>query len=344
MSLDLSSATTRSEGPSAEKVPLRVDRADWPQLAALVIALLGFSSGYGHHLAWLVVGFLIPVGRYAFRASFRRRVHRGLSDLWASCDSSAAAIPWRAAAVLVVLPSLVLFLSNDCDLETGDTWPVVVTAHQLVCHGSCELSPLLHLAPPAHFTDEGIPYGTRRTENGVYSRYPSGMVPFAVPVVAAARLLGTNLEHHHVLGRLEKWTAAWVAALSLGLFFLAARELSDARSAGIMSLVLAVGSVFATTCSQALWQQGGVIFWALVALFVECRRETRPIRGGTILQGTACAMMFACRPSAALFAGIFGLWVVLRSPRRGLLRSLICRGRRVTRRFTERRSGPLPTR
>jgi hypothetical protein len=145
------------------------------------------------------------------------------------------------------------------------------------------------------------------------------MVPFAVPVVATARLLGTDLTHHHVLGRLEKWTAAWVAALSLGLFFLTARELSDARSAAVASLILAVGSVFATTSSQALWQQGGVIFWSLAALLLECRRETRPVPGGTLLQGLAGAMMLACRPSAALFLVLFGVWVLVRSPRRGLL-------------------------
>ncbi len=84
------------------------------------------------------------------------------------------------------------------------------------------------------------------------------------------------------------------------------------------TLLLAVGSALFSTCGQALWQQGGVIFWMLVVLFVEFRRSVRPVRGGTWLQGVACAMMLACRLSASLLVVSFGAWVLVREPRRAV--------------------------
>src|SRR5262249_8369143 len=158
---------------------------------------------------------------------------------------------------------------------------------------------------------DALPHFAIDTPAGVRSSYPSGMTLFALPSAAAARVLGADWNDVGVHARLEKWTAAWVAAACLGLFFLIALHLAAPRPALAASLLLAVGSVMFTTIGQALWQHGGVIFWGLLALWLEFRQAQRPSRWGTATQGLACAMMIACRLSAVLFVIPFAVWVLL---------------------------------
>src|SRR5262249_15471116 len=147
----------------------------------------------------------------------------------------------------------------------------------------------------------GLQYFLIQTPHGVYSSYPAGMVLFAVPMVATARLAGADLTNHGVLIRLEKWTAAWLAALSLGLFFLTALRLAEPRPAALTTLFLGGASAMFSTTGQALWQQGGVIFWVQVLLLIEFHARGRPSWRGGVVQGVACGMMLACRLSAGLF-------------------------------------------
>jgi hypothetical protein len=142
------------------------------------------------------------------------------------------------------------------------------------------------------------------------------MVQFALPVTALARLAGADLANPVVRCRLEKWTGAWVAALALGLFWLTALRLAEPLPALLTSGLLACASVMFSTVGQGLWQHGGVIFWALVALLVEFHARGRPSWRGALLQGVACGMMMSCRLSAALFVVPFGAWVLVRQPRR----------------------------
>ena len=79
--------------------------------------------------------------------------------------------------------------------------------------------------------------------------------------------------------RLEKAIASWLAAACLGLFFLLALHIVDARYGGLTTLLLAVGSGLCSTVGQALWQHGGVIFWMLLALLIEFRTWRRPTGG-----------------------------------------------------------------
>jgi hypothetical protein len=165
--------------------------------------------------------------------------------------------------------------------------------------------------------DSTLPYYATITPKGIYSSYPSGMVIFALPTAAAARLAGADLSDGAVRLRLEKWTAACVAAGSLAFFFLLAIHLADDATALVATILIGFGSAMFTTVGQALWQHGGVIFWALLALLAEFRVERghAPIPW-TLIQALACAMMPACRLSSFIFLAVFGVWLLVRSPRR----------------------------
>jgi hypothetical protein len=281
-------------------------------LAALALCLRGTGQ---HWLALVLAGWL-PAARCLAGAGYRERVRSWFARHWAALEAfrpETSPLPWRGAFVWVVLPAALFYLCGNHALVQGDSRPVILTAGSLVREGDWDIREFV-LRPGGD-----LPYFAQHTRAGIHSSYPSGMVPFALPVAAAARLLGADLSAPQVHERLEKWTAAWLSGACLGLFFLLARHLAGARPAWVTTLLLATGSAMFTTVGQGLWQHGGVIFWGLVALLVEFRRAAgRAVRAGTPLQGLACGAMVACRLSSALFVLTFGAWVLLRAPRRAL--------------------------
>src|SRR5262249_29707792 len=153
--------------------------------------------------------------RVCLDGSFRGRL-KGLWDSLARVGQGGP-LPWTAALLFAGLPALLLLLSSNRTLGTGDTWPVMPTATSLVLEGNAELSEFLTEIPPSWYIPVPVrrPYCVLPTPRGVYSSYPSGMVFFAVPVCALARLVGADLASPGVRTRLEKWCAALVTALVL---------------------------------------------------------------------------------------------------------------------------------
>jgi hypothetical protein len=222
--------------------------------------------------------------------------------------------------VLAVLPDALLLLLRDRGVQSGDSRPAVMTAASLLVERDAELSEFAETYTRLHLftaTDQP-PYFFLQRPTGIYSHYPSGMVPFALPVVAAAYLIGADLQDPTVHERLEKLTAACVSAVCLGLFFLLALHLTDARTVYVACAILATGSAMFSTVGQALWQHGGVIFWMEFLLLIEFRTWQSPSWKSVSCQGVCCAMMIACRLSAGLIVILFGGWLLMRTPRRAL--------------------------
>jgi hypothetical protein len=278
--------------------------------AFLILVSALALRGEGPSLLWLGLGLLPAILRAALSPDHERRL-RG----WMRKGG------WRAAAIGVVLPAAALFLANNRQAVGGDEWPVISTVCSLVSEGTLRLDGRVALAARAFSEDrrDGLPYGVVRTEQGMYSKYPYGMVPFALPFAVLARLAGANLAESEVHGRIAKWAGAWTTACSLGLFWLLARRSGGPRPARWATLFLTLSSALFTVCGQALCQHSGLVFWLLVVLLVEFRRTERTRRGGVAWQGLACGMMLACRPTAALLVVPLGAWVLLRSPRRATL-------------------------
>jgi hypothetical protein len=297
-----------------------LDRLQWaPAIPALALCLQGRSCT----AAWLILSFLLPAVRFLLVPSFRQRTLDWLQKLAETLERYpvlSGQEPWPAVLVYVVLPMASFLLLRDYAIVSGDSRPAVLTASTLVSSGHCNLSQVAEFyAKHRLFTVDGeTPYFFRRTDAGLYSSYPLGMVPFVLPTAAAARLLGADLSRPNVHDRLEKWTAAWLAGLSLGLFYLLALHLAPPWPAWLSTLILGTGSVMFTTVGQALWQHDGVIFWSLLALLIEFRNHDRPHLAATCVQGLTIGMMLACRLSSVAFIVPFIFWIFLRSPGRAL--------------------------
>jgi hypothetical protein len=294
------------------------------QTTLLLVSAVQFLRCAGPAYIWVLVGLIIPLLRLSWSADYRRWVWERLRREWTRIEAFAgdrARMPWRATALLIVLPAGLFFLLQGRPLMTGDSKPITLIASALVGKGSTDLRAFLpeyaSVYRPAATVN--LPYFCMRTAAGVHSCYSSGMFVFAVPSAALARLLGADLLSGGVQDRMEKGVASWLAAACLGLFFLLALHLVDAASAAWMTLFLATGSGLCSTVGQALWQHGGVLFWMLVALLIEFRTWRRPTPAATLLQGVALAMMLACRLPSALLIAAFGIWLLLRAPRRAIL-------------------------
>ena len=158
----------------------------------------------------------------------------------------------------------------------------------------------------------------RRGEK-IYSSYPAGMIVFAGPVCAAAKICGADFGSGVVHDRLERLTAACVGAMCIGLFFLIAVRVRDAKAALVMAFILATGSAMASSVGHVLWQHGGVIFWSLLAFFLEVHFGDKLSAGISLIQGVCLGMMLSCRPSAGIILAVMLAWIGLRYLRHGLL-------------------------
>jgi hypothetical protein len=285
-------------------------------VAAGLLALRGKANATGCAFAPLVVMSLLVV---ASREE-RRRAARAVRGLWQSLEAVATGgrTPWAAAVVFVALPATWLYLSNNRVEAIGDTSMVIPTAVSLLTEGNTDLD---EFHRPEfwwyHATDDarhdGVSYFVRRRGGHLYASHPVGLVPLALPVVAASRLMGGRVSEPMVQLRLEKLTAAALAGVSLGLFFLLALHLARPVPALVTTGVLAVASGMFTTVGQNLWAHDGLILGSLLVLLIEFRG---PGWRATALQGLICGTMPALRPTAVSVLLPFGLWLAWRSPRR----------------------------
>ncbi len=292
----------------------------------VTIAVASCVKGNGRTFQVFMLTLLVPAMRLAADPGYRWVCRSRLRQQWqrlADYADPGSPIPWRAVFSLVVFPTALLNLSTDRFLAGGDSWPVLATANSLITDGNPDISKHLHVADAAYIDKEtGLPYFALRRGSHVYSSYPPGMVVFATPVCVAAKLAGANFSSNKVRIRLERFTAAWVGAACLGLFFLIAVRVENAIAAVVVTAFLATGSVMVSTVGHALWQHGGVIFWGLSALFLGAHFSGRKSARRSIFQGACLAMMLSCRPSSGAIVAVMLGWIGLRSMRHGFFAGL----------------------
>jgi hypothetical protein len=288
---------------------------------ALAVALVRCFRSDGRHRHSIYLALLIPCIRLFTDSGFRERIRRGFQQFTSDIrdySRDGMRFPFAAIAALVMVPVAILNLSSNINGGNGDTWPVMATSSSIVREGNVDVSEYLS-SYIVKEPDRETPYCVTRVGERSYSIYPAGMNVFAVPVCAVARMLGSDLSSLKGRSRLEKWSAAWVAALCSGLFFAIALRLSDPRTAAIATIFFASGSAMLSTVGHAMWQHGGVILWSLLALLLEFHAQNAKRNWVTLLQGAALGMALSCRLSAGLIVGAMGLWIGLRSIPRGLV-------------------------
>jgi hypothetical protein len=120
----------------------------------------------------------------------------------------------------------------------------------------------------------------------------------AIPIAAAARVLGVNLRDELALWTLAKLTASLLVAGSAALVFLTAARFLSPDRALLLSAAYALGTCVWSISSQALFQQTPALFFiSLGAFLIICGSEPW-LRGAAA--GLAFAAAAACRPTCVL--------------------------------------------
>jgi hypothetical protein len=278
---------------------------DWLQRAIIAVVLVLFFQGKGAHGVFIAILGAIPVLRFTLSLSYRKNCTDKYRRFFGELNSQN--IPVRALFAWIVLPFLILVLANGISMSSYDNYGAQLTASSLVTDGNLELSEF-------HPETSNNPYFFTLTTTGYRSSYPLGMVAPLLPVSIVARMLGANFHDGLVQWRLAKWTAAWLSAIALVLFFLIARSYVSRSAALFTTAFLAFGSVFTTTLSQGVWSHDGVVLGMLGVIFIGMKSQlTSQILGrDDLICAFLIAWMFACRLSSAVFIVPLLIWLYQR--------------------------------
>lgn len=143
-----------------------------------------------------------------------------------------------------------------------------------------------------------------------------GAAVAALPVLAPVTLAtGRLADHPDVLLWSSKLAAATLVAASATLVFLAVGLYASPRRAVLVALAYGLGTGVWSTSSQALWQHGPNDFFLALAAWQLARLDLAPGAGRAAGVAVAVAAATFCRPTSAMVAIVFGLYLAARHRR-----------------------------
>jgi hypothetical protein len=174
------------------------------------------------------------------------------------------------------------------------------------------------------------PYWLSQTPLGTASVYPIATGILATPVLALpillqqwSRPLSPAAWHELAVGSYQSVAAAFIAALSVALFWDVCRRLGFAPwlRAGL-TLLFAYGSETMAVASQALWQHGPGALMLLGGIAALLALPRRP-RAAAVWLGICLGMAVAVRPTNLLLVAPLGLLALWRAPRQAILAGIV---------------------
>lgn len=222
----------------------------------------------------------------------------------------------RGAAIFAVV-----YLGHAlCPIATqGDTRWNIPTALRLLEHGDADL---------AEYADRiaaSGDYGIDRVGPHRYNYYPLAVPVVSLPFVAALRFVlphrvagvGASPREALFAGDLvsasaivEVLVASVFVAGTAGVLYAIAREALAPGGAAALALLFAFGTSAWSVGSRALWQHTPSMFLNALALLCLVRLERS--RWAAPLAGFSMALACYVRPTNALLAGVFGLYLSLK--------------------------------
>ncbi|MEZ5381120.1 MAG: hypothetical protein R2754_04900 [Microthrixaceae bacterium] len=212
----------------------------------------------------------------------------------------------------VYLPTSLAFGFHHVDAFGNE-----LTAWSLVRNGSPTLDGYGPFELDADTFQAGVPR-LRSGRSGTVSQYPPGAALTAVPVYAAARVLGVD-EQSVTLDTLEGqavtvfFPPAWIGGLAgalstalAGMFVCLTVGIRSSRTTALAAgLTFGLGTGAWMVASTDLWTHGPTMMWLAAAVYLA---QTRRLK----LSGAAFAMAVLIRPHTAIIAAAVGAAIALR--------------------------------
>lgn len=142
---------------------------------------------------------------------------------------------------------------------------------------------------------------------GSYSIFGLGTPLLALPFFLPTLFMGQVSNFTALL--LGKIAASTIAALSAVFIYLAARRLSNRKTAIITSLIFGIATNMFAMTSQMLLSFTGAILCVSIGLYCLVSRNEKP--GRPVIAGVAFAWAGMCQPVMFLIFLIFGLYVLI---------------------------------
>ncbi len=226
----------------------------------------------------------------------------------------------RRIAASLFLGLTVLFFCNFRLRASGDSLPTRVLPFSILREGNLDLNEFTWAENPGREWPYYIHGVGRQPDRSYYSVSPIGTALVVTPfyVLPAAWLAWNDIDYvdsraRVVIVLMEKLVAAVVAATSSALLFLFLSRFVPVDGALGLTLIYALCTSTWSIASQALWPHA-VSQLCLVGLFMAMAREEWSWRT-VVAAGAICATMVATRPQMAIFAGVAGVFFVMRERR-----------------------------
>jgi hypothetical protein len=226
--------------------------------------------------------------------------------------------------VAVAAISFGIYMSNGQTLASYDSAPNSLLALDLLEEHRLDFD----LFRGSYFRALGGQYAFTEAPNGhLASVFPVGTALVTAPLYGVFYLARHGKANPAIYSSAfepirqhdEKIAAAVVAAISVALFLLCAREFVDLTRAAIATAVYALATSVWSTCSQALWQHGPVNLFVLAMTYALLRasRAREPTSSSCWLAaaGIFAGLLPVIRPTAVLFSAagfIYACWTFRR--------------------------------
>jgi len=289
-----------------------------------VLCFFGFRGTVSHSIlvAVFVFSWLLIFGvSRSFRNSVKIQWGHAKARFVAFSSADRGIIPWKSAFLFIGLPMGLLCLLNGRNISSYDNYGIQLTAASLILNGSPDISSLAGHRIGNVVNCNGLDYPVFCDSTGMKSGTPPGVLAFSLPFFLLGRLLGADLHRHHTLWRLSKWTASWVAAFCLTLFFIIALRVGPLTPSLLATVFVGSGSALLAIVGQGLWSHDGVTTGLMISLFaIFVLPRTSPMRG--IFIGLGWSFMFASRLTAATLIAPMALWLLATEWRNFLISGL----------------------
>jgi hypothetical protein len=228
---------------------------------------------------------------------------------------------WRDF-VLLFFVSFVIYNANFRLVRIDDSVPARLLPFNLALHGTFYLEPWVEPYLPQAQGTYGIYYAVKVGAHWL-STYPVILPVVITPLyVYPARWFsqlhidpaGGDIVAFAVADLMEKLSASLMAAISVGVLYLALRKVASRRSSLLLALVYGMASSTWSISSQALWRQGFTELSFALLLCALLRSSESPSYAFWI--GGTVALLVSNAPHYIVFAVLFSFFFFLRQPRR----------------------------
>lgn len=209
-------------------------------------------------------------------------------------------------SLLIGLCCLLVYNANLRSISAGDTYPARTLPFSVLQHRTLYLDPVENVA--AQGRGDGAYGMLHRPDGHIVSIYPVVVpllvAPLYVPAIGYLHLRGwSDARLDHVAKVMEKVSASVVAALSVSLLYVLLRRRAKARTALLLTVAYAFGTMTWMIGSQALWQHGTAGLLVTSALLLLTGPCTVP---RTLAAGLLIGLVAANRIPDALLAAALG--------------------------------------